>query len=154
MNISELSKFFKPELFLPDIQADNKDDVLKKLVQPLAENGIVKNKDIVVDTLKKRETLGSTGIGKGVAIPHCRTLAVPEMEIVVGISKKGVDYETRDNKKAHLFFLIVAAPQEKIGRYLPALGKVVEFVRNDKIRKDMMKAQSFSEFIEVVQKGE
>ena len=149
MNINTLSKYFSEDLFLVDLKANSKEKVLAELIEPLIQKSFVKNKMILLETLKRRETLGSTGIGKGVAIPHCRTLAVSTIHIVVGVSKSGIEYEAIDKKKVHLFFMIVAPPQEETNLYLPILGKIVEIVRDAKYRQKLLKAKDFQTFVEV-----
>jgi PTS system nitrogen regulatory IIA component len=151
MKITELNKYLVKELFLPNLIADSKLGVMDELVQPLVDYGLVKSKGLMLDTLGKRETLGSTGIGKGVAVPHCRTLAVSDVHIVVGISKRGVDFDASDKKKVNLFFLIVAPPLDGHNLYLPILGKVVEMVRDAKLRQAMINADNFTSFIKIFQ---
>ncbi len=153
MNSTELADLFRKGFFIPDLVSDSKAKVLEEMVQVLVDAGKVKSKSLVLETLKKRETLGSTGIGKGVAIPHSRTLAVSRIHIVVGISRKGINYDAVDKKKVHLFFLILAPPQEDVNRYLPVLGKIVELMRDSKIRRSLMKSKDFSSFLNVIQGG-
>jgi nitrogen PTS system EIIA component len=153
MKITELVKILKPDLFIPEMKSGTKPAVMDELVQPLVAGGFVKSKGLVIETLSKRETLGSTGIGKGVAVPHCRTLAVSDLHIVVGVSKKGVDFEAIDKKPAHLFFLIVAPPIDGNNLYLPVLGKVVESVRDSKLRQAMIGAADFGSFLKAMQGG-
>ena len=153
MNSTELSGLFKEEFFLPDLIPSSKEEILEELVQPLVDAGRIKSKDLVLETLIKRETLGSTSIGKEVAIPHCRTLAASSVHIVAGISRKGVNFKAIDKKKVHLFFLIIAPPYEKSNLYLPILGKIVEMVHDAKIRKMLLKAKDFRSFIEIIQGG-
>ncbi len=150
MDSSKLATFFHSSLFIPHIEARNKAQLLEEMVQLLADTGVVKNKRIVLETLTKRETLGSTGIGKGVAVPHCRTLAVKKVSIVFGISGDGIPFNAIDGKKAYLFFLIVAPPQEEVNVYLPILGMIVEMVRNAKIRRSLKKAKDFETLIDIV----
>ena len=146
MNLNELVGYFKEEYFLPDVQADSKNELLEEIIEPLLQSEAIKNKRVILETLKKRETLGSTGIGHGVAIPHCRTLAVEEVQIVIGLSQKGISYEALDNEPVYLFFLIVAPPQEKSNQYLPILGKLVEILRDESIRKQLQTVNSIDEF--------
>jgi PTS system nitrogen regulatory IIA component len=153
MKITELVKILKPDLFIPEMQSGTKPAVMEELVQPLVAGGFVRSKGLVIETLSKRETLGSTGIGKGVAVPHCRSLAVSDLHIVIGISKKGVDFEAIDKKPAHLFFLIVAPPLDGNNLYLPVLGKVVESVRDSKLRQSMIGATDFGSFLKAIQGG-
>ncbi len=153
MNNSELAGLLRSDFFLSNLSANTKERVMDELVQPLVNMGVVKSKRLVLDTLSKRETLGSTGIGKGVAVPHCRTLAVSDVHVVIGVSRNGVDYDAVDQKKVNLFFLIVAPPHESSNLYLPVLGKIVELVRDGKMRKAMIGAVNFGAFIQIV-KGE
>ncbi|HEX9934879.1 MAG TPA: PTS sugar transporter subunit IIA [bacterium] len=150
MNRSDLAHLFRPTYFLPNLKAKDKEKTMEELVQPLLDAGVVKSKRLVLDTLSKRETLGSTGIGKGVAIPHCRTLAVSDIHVAAGVSKVGVDFNAVDGKKVFLFFLIVAPPHDSSNLYLPVLGKIVEMVRDTKIRKVLTKAESFEDFIQII----
>ncbi len=152
MQVKELEKYFQEELFLPELHSKSKDDVLEELVESLVKEQVVKNKTIILETLKKREMLGSTGIGKGIAVPHCRTLAVPNVTIVIGISEKGIDFEAVDDKPVHIFFLITAPPQDKMNLYLPILGKIVEIVRDTKMRKLLLDVKTFADFKTVLKK--
>ncbi len=150
MNTGELIKYFSGDRFIPQLQSNTKDDVLKELVKPLLDLGVIKNKNVILETLKKRETLGSTGIGHGIAIPHCRTLAVQDVQVVIGISKDGVEYNAIDEKPVYLFFLIAAPPQEISNQYLPILGKIVEMLRSSKTRKALMNAASYDELMKAI----
>lgn len=153
MNNLEFIGFLKEKLFLPDLTSRTKKEVLKELIEPLVKSGHLMNRNLILDTLLNRETLGSTGIGKGVAIPHCRTLTVTETAIIVGFSKKGLSYDSIDKKKVQLFFLIIAPPNDESNLYLPILGKIVEMVRDTKMRNAMLKAEDFESFSTVIKKG-
>lgn len=153
MRCTKLAEFFKEEFFIPSLSSKKRSDVLLELIQPLLEHGIVRSQSLVLEILEKRETLGSTGIGKGVAIPHCRTLAVSDIHVVVGISKMGIPYHAIDKKDVHIFFLILAPPQDDSNCYLPVLGKLVEIVREPKRRKALLKSEIFSDFIGVILGG-
>jgi mannitol/fructose-specific phosphotransferase system IIA component (Ntr-type) len=153
MKTIELIKHFEAELFLPDLKGGTKAAVLEELIQPLVDGGMIKNQSILLETLSRRETLGSTAIGKGVAVPHCRTLAVSDVHVVVGLSKKGVDFQASDGKKVHLFFLIVAPPSDASHLYLPVLGKIVETVRDAKLRQTLLEIDTFSALVKILQGG-
>jgi nitrogen PTS system EIIA component len=153
MKITELGKYLRKELFLPDLKGGYKSAVMEALVQPLVDGGLVKGKSLVLETLSKRETLGSTGIGRGVAVPHCRTMAVSDLHVVVGIAREGLEFAAIDKKPVHLFFLIVAPPIEGNALYLPILGKIVEMVRDTKLRQAMLAAGDFAAFIKIFQGG-
>ena len=146
-------EFFHEDFFIPSLVSKNKSDVLSELVQPLIDHGIIRSQSLVLETLLKRETLGSTGIGKGVAIPHCRSLAVSDIHVVVGLSQAGIPYQAIDNKDVHLFFLILAPYEDDSNCYLPVLGKLVEILRESKRRRDLLKADSFASFKEIIVGG-
>ena len=148
-----LINFFQEEFFLPQLVSQTKEELLEELVQVLYDKKKVKSKSLILETLLKRETLGSTGIGKRVAVPHCRTLVVSEVTIMVGISPLGIPYDSIDKKDVKLFFLIVAPPQEESNFYLPILGKIVELLRDSRIRKSLMKVKDFSSFLNIIQRG-
>lgn len=149
----QLVQYLDPDLFIPELEAATKDEALAELTRPLVQQNKVKNEGIVLCTLRQRETLGSTGIGKGVAIPHCRSLTVAELNIVIGISHQGIPYDSIDNKDVHLFFMIVAPPQEESNLYLPVLGSLVEKLKELKVRKDLLKAKDF-ETIQTILQGD
>jgi len=150
MDSLNLAKFFRKELFIPSLKSKTKNSVIKELIHPLIKLNVIKNESILYQTLIKRETLGSTGIGKGVAIPHCRTLTVSDIYIVFGLSKKGIPFDAVDNKNVHIFFLIVAPPQDKNNRYLPLLGKIVEVVKDSKMHKALLKIEDYNSLIEII----
>jgi PTS system nitrogen regulatory IIA component len=150
MNSSDLARLLRPAFFLPNLRSKDKEKIMEELVQPLLDSGLVKSKRLVIDTLGKRETLGSTGIGKGVAIPHCRTMAVSDVHVVAGITHTGIDFNAVDGKKVNLLFLIVAPPHDSSNLYLPILGKIVEIVRDAKMRKALTQAETFETFIQII----
>ena len=106
-----------------------------------------KARGILLETLKKREELGSTGVGKGIAIPHCRSLLVKDLHLIIGRSKNGVDFGALDGKTVHLFFLIVASPLEPSNQYLIVLGKVAQISREIVKNQDVLEIDEKPDFI-------
>lgn len=148
METRELTKYFDEELFLPALSATTKNEVLAEMVDRLTEVKSIKNKQIILELLHQRERLGSTGIGKGVAIPHGRTTSVSEIMIIFGRSEAGIEYDAIDGKPVNLVFMIIAPPQDENNKYLPILGKTVELLSKSKHRKKMMEISSFQEFLD------
>ncbi len=110
-----------------DLQAASKDAVLDELVWQLRLDE--RTAQQLVRLLKRREALGSTGVGRGIAIPHCRAIGVADLRLGFGIHKAGLDYEAVDDKPVNVFFLIVAPPNEVSNQYLPVLGKIAQFAQ-------------------------
>lgn len=154
MTKEELVTLFNQELFISDLKAKTRDAVLEELVDRAVETGHIRDRDLILDILKKREALGSTGLGNGTAFPHGRSLATPELLVLFARSKKGVDYGAVDGKPVHLFFMFIAPPVEKANRYLPALGQVVELIREEEPREALKKAATFEDFIQIIGGGE
>ena len=153
MDNDYLLNYFDEQLFLPDLKATTKDELLKEIVDLFVKVKYLKNSDIVLDMLKQREVLGSTGIGKGVAIPHGRTTSASDIMIAFGKSKVGVEYDSIDGKPAHLIFMIIAPPQDVNNMYLPILGKMVEILSKSKNRNKLLEADTFEVFTDIISKG-
>jgi PTS system nitrogen regulatory IIA component len=149
-----LSEFLEPELFVPKLVSTDKKGVLREMVAALVRAGRIKEGEILLTTLEQREHLGSTGIGRGVAVPHGRTLAIPRLAVVFGRSETGIDFESMDGKPVQLVFLTVAPPQERSNLYLPVLGKIVEMVKSAKSRRRLLLAKDFEELLEIVEEAE
>ncbi len=142
-----LSSLLKPERINLGLKAKKKIDSLSELLLLIRPASDV---DLILPTLLKREELGSTGVGKGIAIPHCRSLMIDKLELAVGRSDKGVTYQSLDKKPAHLFFLIMAPPQDPGNQYLITLGKVAMIAQEIVKQKKIFEPQTPVEFIKLV----
>lgn len=150
MNISDLLSFLSEERFIPELKAKTKSEALEELTDILVEANLIRNKDLILEMLHRRESVGSTGIGHGIAIPHGRTTAAPELIIVFGRSSSGIAWEAIDGKPVHLIFLVIAPPHEEDNQYLPMLGKLVEFLHDENNRKKLLEIKTFQEFEELI----
>ncbi len=146
----DVTEFFRPDYFIPKLKARSKDGVLKELTAALVKAGGTRDGDLVLEMLRQREALGSTGIGSGVAIPHGRSLAVSDMSVLFARSARGVGFDAVDGEPVTLFFLILAPPNDRANRYLPFLGKLVEILKNDENRTALLKAETFDDVIGVL----
>jgi mannitol/fructose-specific phosphotransferase system IIA component (Ntr-type) len=122
-----LRDFLGPTAVSLDLQAQTKDEVLDELVNLLHLEE--RTAQQLSRLLKRREALGSTGFGRGIAIPHCRALGVADLRLGFGIHRAGLDYEAVDGKPVHVFFIIVAPPNEVSNQYLPVLGRIAQFAQ-------------------------
>ncbi|UCG42356.1 MAG: PTS sugar transporter subunit IIA [candidate division WOR-3 bacterium] len=143
-----LTSLLKPERINLDLKGRKKADVLKEMVA-MVKTG--PGAESLLQTLLKREELGSTGIGKGVAIPHGRSLLIDKLELAVGRSTKGVEFDAIDKKPAHLFFLIMAPPQDRGNQYLITLGRVAMVCQELTKKKQLFDPKTAEEFIGLVQ---
>ena len=137
MNIME---FLGEAAVSPSVKAQQKEEVIRELVGLLVAAGSIKEKDVtkLVQTLLKRESLGSTGIGQGVAIPHGKSDCVDRLVGAFGISRAGVNFDSLDGEPVTLFFLLVA-PEDSAGPHLKALARISRLLK-DKHFRDSLKA--------------
>jgi len=103
----------------------------------------------MVSVLMAREELGSTGIGDGIAIPHGKIPELDELIVSCGRSKKGIDFNARDGKPVHFFFLLLA-PENSAGQHLKVLAMISRLSRNKVFRKKLMEAGSITELYELI----
>lgn len=149
-----LSEFFEEDLFIPELKSRDKEGALKEMVDALVKAQRITEGDILLQMLRQREHLGSTGIGRGVAVPHGRTLAITRLAVVFARSAEGIEFDSMDGKPVHLIFLTVAPPQERSNLYLPVLGKIVEMVKSAKNRRRLQGAKDFDEIAEVLEEAD
>lgn len=126
-----LKELFGPGAVCLALSGTNRDDVLRELVGLLAVDDA--SADTLLRALQRRESLGSTGVGRGIAIPHCRSAVVSKVRLAYGHRAEGVTYQAIDGLPVHDFFLIVAPPDEVVNMYLPVLGKVAQFAKDPDI---------------------
>ncbi len=139
-----LTSLFQPGAVRLDLVAAAQDDVLAELVAllPLPEA----DAHTLQKLLKRREALGSTGVGRGVAIPHTRCPLVAGLQLAFGRLPAGIAWSAIDNKPVHYFFLIVAPPLEVSNEYLPVLGRVAQFVKEPDVPQRLGALQTPAEF--------
>jgi nitrogen PTS system EIIA component len=144
-----LREFFSDDAINLELQSTTKEAVLKELVGLLKLDD--KAQGMLFKMLKRRETLGSTGIGQNIAIPHCRSLVVNRLCCAFGRRLEGIDFKAIDDKPVHYFFLIVAPPLEVSNQYLPVLGKIAQFAKETDVPDRLAKLKSPEEFIELLE---
>jgi mannitol/fructose-specific phosphotransferase system IIA component (Ntr-type) len=144
-----LREFFADDAINLHLQSTTKDDVLKELVGLLQLDD--KAEQTLVKMLKRRETLGSTGIGQNIAIPHCRALAVNRLRVAFGRKLEGIDFNAIDGKPVHYFFLIVAPPLEVSNQYLPVLGKIAQFSKEPDVPGRLLELTEPKQFLALLE---
>src|ERR687895_484588 len=122
-----LKDFFTPDSITLALRGTSKEEILSELVGLLAMDE--RSSGTLLRIIQRRENLGSTGIGRGIAIPHSRSLVVNRLRLAFGHRREGVEYQAIDGKPVFSFFLIVAPPLEISNQYLPVLGKIAQFAK-------------------------
>ncbi len=145
----ELREFFNIDLVKLDLHGESKDDILKELIGLLGLDE--KSQGILFKMLKRRENLGSTGIGRAIAIPHCRSLVVNRLRVAFGRKSEGIDFKAIDGQPVRFFFLIVAPPLEVSNQYLPVLGKIAQFAKEPNVIGRLAEIQTPEQFLEMLE---
>ena len=145
----QLREFFSENAVNLDLKSDTKDDVLKELAALLRLEA--KSEAMLFKMLKRRETLGSTGVGQGIAIPHCRSLVVNRLQVAFGRKLAGLDFHAIDDKPVRFFFLIVAPPLEVSNQYLPVLGKLAQFAKEADVPDRLARLKSPAELLKLLE---
>ena len=136
----KIMDFLSKKSIVTDIKSNKKEDVLKELVDALINAGEIEKRfrNKLIDALMARESLGSTAIGQGIAIPHAKSDCVDKLIAAFGISKKGVDFDSLDGELAYIYFLLIA-PQDSAGPHLKALARISRLLK-DKYFRDSLRA--------------
>jgi PTS system nitrogen regulatory IIA component len=134
----KIVEFLNEKAVSGNIEATDKEGSIRELVDLLAKAEGIRNKEELVKSLINRETLGSTGIGQGVGIPHAKTNAVKRLVAAFGISHQGVSFDALDGEPVYIFFLLVA-PEDSAGPHLKGLARISRLLK-DKFFRESLKA--------------
>lgn len=150
MRITEL---LTKDTIAMDLSSTEKNGVIDELVNQLDKAGKLNNVTTFKEAIHNRESQSTTGIGEGIAIPHAKVAAVDTPAIAFGKSKTGVDYQSLDMQPAHLFFMI-AAPEGGAQTHLDALAKLSGILMDEKVREDLLHANSPQEVLQIIDKAD
>ena len=139
----KFADFIRVQAIKADLVAEDKDGAIRELVA-----GLVASQDImegeqegIIKAIMKREELGSTGIGRGVAVPHTKHPSVSRLIGTVGVSVEGVDFNSLDGEKVQLFFLLISPP-DRPGDHLRALENISRQLRDDTFCRFLKQAKT------------
>jgi PTS system fructose-specific IIA component/PTS system nitrogen regulatory IIA component len=136
-----MSDFVVREAIVPRLRATTKDGIIREVVESLRAAGYFQAAEAenIVRAILKREQLGSTGIGRGIAIPHTKHAGVDRLVGTVAIAPDGVNFDSIDGEPVQVFVLLVS-PQDRPGDHLRALENVVRSMRDDAFVKALREA--------------
>jgi len=151
----KFADFITPEAIQSDLKADDKEGVIREMVQALVEAGRIRAADYesIVKAILSREELGSTGIGRGVAVPHTKHPSVDRLVGSVAISREGVDFDALDGEKVNLFFLLIS-PQDRPGDHLRALENIARQLRDETFCRFLKQAKSAEDIRQLLEEAD
>jgi PTS system fructose-specific IIC component/PTS system nitrogen regulatory IIA component len=148
-----LHEAFPPELIKVGLEADDKEEAFEEMVDQYCQALKSNAREEILEALRSREAKMSTGIQKGIAIPHGKTNAVDAVHGVLGISKKGVDYDALDGEPVYLLFMVLA-PQKDTEQHLRLLKRLAELLDNPQFYTDLVAQGDARKVYEIIKKYE
>ena len=150
-----MSDFVVRDAIIPELPATNKEGVIRAMVESLRAAGQFRGADLedIIRAILKREFLGSTGIGRGVAIPHTKHNSVERLIGTVALSNKGIAFDSLDGEPVHVFVLLIS-PQDRPGDHLRALENVSRSLRDDNFVRALRAAKTREEILALLDRAE
>ena len=144
-----LVDLIEPEVVKVPLTSTTKHEVIPELLDVLMNCGKVGDRESALNALLERESLGSTGLERGIAVPHAKTSAVSGLTVAIGISPNGLDFQAVDGEPSRLFFLMLAPP-DQAGPHIEALAEIARLTRAPAFLKALSRAESADEVLELL----
>jgi PTS system nitrogen regulatory IIA component len=144
----KISQFLHKDSIIADLKAKDKKGVIDELALTISKTTKT-SAETIAEILLEREQLGSTGIGGGIAIPHGKLNLTESIMIGFGLSKKGIEYESLDNRPVHIFFVLLTS-ENSTGGHLKVLAQISKLLKTDSFKKGLLSAQSVDDIYEIV----
>ena len=136
--------------FIKNIDSRDKFDAIEELARVFSGSDLCDDIDSLINALKEREGIMSTGIGAGIAIPHAKIASVKEMAFAIGISEKGIDFDSMDGHAVNLIILVIAGEKQHKD-YLRLLSNIMAILKKEPIKEKIIKAASSEEILHILQ---
>ena len=136
--------------YIKNIDAKDKFEAIEELARVFDGSGLCSDIDSLVNALKEREGIMSTGIGAGIAIPHAKIPSVSEMAFAIGISEKGIDFDSMDGHAVNLIILVIAGEKQHKD-YLRLLSNIMAILKKEPIKEKIIKASTSEEILQILQ---
>lgn len=150
----KIHKLLMQDMIIPELKSQDREGVVREMVSFLRKKNKISKEKELYEKLIQREELGSTAIGEGVAIPHCKLKEAKNPIVMLAISKRRVDFHSLDGKPSHIFFLVISSPDNP-SLNLQILAAIAHLVRkSSSLLKNILGAESISEVMDVIRKEE
>ncbi|SFJ57778.1 PTS sugar transporter subunit IIA [Planctomicrobium piriforme] len=150
-----LTEFVVPEAILPLLQADSKQSAIRQMVASLKNAGKIRpaDEEAIVSAILKREELGSTGIGRGVAVPHTKHPSAETIISTVALCHEGLDFESLDGEDVYILFLLISPP-DRPGDHLRGLETITRHLKNDDFCSFIKQATTTQAVVDLLQEAD
>ena len=152
MKLSDIIVF---DAIVPELEADNRDDAIRQVVDALAAAGAVAKKSVneITKLILDRENQATTGIGKGIALPHAKLKNIKKPAGAIGQSSSGIDFSSLDNKPVYTVILLLSNPDQP-DEHLQAMETIFKHVQRDMFRKFLLQSQTKEAIIDLIQEAD
>ncbi|MBM9579168.1 PTS sugar transporter subunit IIA [Leptospira sp. 201903070] len=144
--MNQLLTLLHPETVIFNLESGSKEEVISKLLQKAVDTHQIdpESKGEILESLLAREKSMSTGIGSGVAIPHCSVNLVDELKCVMGLNQEGMDFDSIDHQPVHIFILLIV-PKTKFQEHIKTLAQIAKALNVKEDREKLIRSRSFEE---------
>ncbi len=151
----KFSDFISTKSICSELGSSDKESTIAELVDSLVSAGNIKqsDRDDIIKAIMKREELGSTGIGRGVAVPHTKHPSVDKLVGTVGVSTDGVEFDSLDGEKVQLFFLLVSPP-DRPGDHLRALENISRQLRDETFCRFLKQSKNAEDIMQLLEEAD
>ncbi|MEX0718687.1 MAG: PTS sugar transporter subunit IIA [Planctomycetaceae bacterium] len=151
----KLCDFVVPEAIVPELAANSKEDAVRAMVASLKDSGSIPadQEESIVAAILKREELGSTGIGNGVAVPHTKHASVDRLVAAVALAKEGIDFASLDGESVYILFLLISPP-DRPGDHLRGLENISRHLRNQNFCNFLRQANSRQDVVDLLHEAD
>jgi PTS system nitrogen regulatory IIA component len=141
-------------MIIPELSSQERESALGEMARFLKDKDKIRKDKELFEKLMQREKLGSTAIGDGIAIPHCKLKEAESLLLALAVSRKGVQFEALDGKPTHIFFLLISSPDDP-GQSLQVLASIAHLIRKaGSLPKRIMAAKNPRKILEIIREEE
>ncbi len=151
----KLAEFVIEDAIITDLTANSKEEAIRAMVQSLCSAGrfATENEDNIVAAIMKREELGSTGIGRGIAVPHTKHPSVDSLVATIAIAKEGVEFQSLDGEDVYILFLLISPP-DRPGDHLRGLESISRHLKNDDFCSFLRQSKTATDVMELLREAD
>jgi len=148
-----LTQILQPACVKVPLESKDKESAILELVDLLNDNGLLSDKEVVLEAVLTREKTRSTGIGLGIAVPHGKCKAVKELVMAIGIAGEPIDFASVDGRPVKIIILLVS-PTDQTGPHIQALARISRLMLDEEFKQALEKATSPEEVYELLNSKE
>ena len=149
----KISEILTQEFIVPDMKSGSKDEAILELLNLFKDDARVKDMELVQNAVLERESIMSTGVGKGFAIPHAKTNAINDIIVAFGKLNEPIDFKSLDEQPVSFIFLLVGK-ESHVGPHIKLLSRISRMMNKDEFRESLLKAQTAEDIFNLFQEEE